>query len=114
MRVKHSAKPVRGIGEDLQHVQLYLERKFQDQAPIRIGLQRHYGSEPEEIAYLIVFIDDREDRRRVRAVGEAALCHIGYRFAPRPGDDVFDARPWAGDLSSHEVIRALRRFDGLT
>jgi hypothetical protein len=27
---------------------------------------------------LIVFIDDREDRRRVRAVGEAALCRIGY------------------------------------
>jgi hypothetical protein len=45
--MKHRATPVRGIGKDLQHVQLYLERDFQDQAPIRIGLQRHYGSKPE-------------------------------------------------------------------
>jgi hypothetical protein len=112
--MERCTKPGRAIGEDLQHVQLFLDRKYQDQAPIRIGLQRHYGSEPEEVAYLIVFIDDRADRRRVRSVGEAALCHISYRFAPRPGADVFDVRPWTGDLSAHEAMRALRRFDSLT
>lgn len=102
------------IQADLQDVRLYLDRRFPDQAPIQVTIQRHYGSETQEIAYLIIFADHREERRRVRSAGEAALRHIGYRFAPRPGADVYDVVPYTGGLSAHETVRALARFKHLT
>jgi hypothetical protein len=68
--------PAREIGDDLQDVQLYLDRRFPGQAPVHIRLQRHYGLGARELNYLVVLIDRQEGRRRVRA-GEAALRHIG-------------------------------------
>jgi hypothetical protein len=79
-------------------------------APICLTIHRHYGSETDEIAYLVVEVDHQETRRRIRSDGEAALRHIGYRFAPRPGADVYDVMPYTDRLSAHETVRALARF----
>jgi hypothetical protein len=98
------------IQADLQDVRLHLERKFPDRAPICLTIHRHYGSEADEIAYLIVEVDHQETRRRIRRAGEAALRQIGYRFAPRPGADVYDVMPYTDRLSAHETVRALARF----
>ena len=42
--------------------------------------------------------------------GEAAFRHLGYVIAPVPGSDVYDVLPPRGEVSAHEVIRALARF----
>jgi len=100
--------PARDLQTDLRDVQIFIRSAFK--GPIWIELHRHYGSKPNEIAYVVVDVADTERRRLIRARAEAAFRHLGYVIAPVPGSDVYDVLPPRGEVSAHEVIRALARF----
>jgi hypothetical protein len=98
------------LQRDLRDVQIYLNRTFADIGWIPFSVDRHYGSREGEIAFVVISLPDRADRRRVRAAAEAALRHLGYTIEPRSGADTYDIAPYMRDVSAHETIRALARF----
>jgi hypothetical protein len=69
MERRKTARP-EDVQADLQDVRLYLDRVYPDQAPICLTIHRHYGSEADEIAYLVVEVDHQETWRRIRSAGE--------------------------------------------
>jgi hypothetical protein len=102
----------RNLPADLRDLQIFLRRSFPDIPSIPLYVDRHYGSWAHEIAFVVVGLPDQASRRRVRALAEAGLRHLGYEIANR-GRDVYDVWPDRRDASAHEAIRAVKRFAGV-
>jgi hypothetical protein len=99
---------------DLRDVQIYLDRSFRDIGRIPFAVNRHYASREDEIACeMIALFSERGDWQRVQARAEAALRHLGYKIERRGAADVYDVKPYMVDVSAHEIVRALARFNGL-
>lgn len=99
----------RSLPTDLRDLRTFLRRSFPDIPSIPLYVERHYGSEPREIAFVVVGIPARALRRQVRARAEAALRHLGYEIENQ-GRDVYEVWPDSGEVSAHDTIRAMTRF----
>ena len=102
--------PARDLQTDLRDVRIFIQSAFK--GPIWIELHRHYGSKPNEIAYVVVDVADTERRRLIRP-GPRPPSGTWAMSSPLPGSDVYDVLPPRGEVSAHDVIRALVRFSEL-
>jgi hypothetical protein len=100
----------RSLPADLRDLQILLERSCHDTPAIPLYVERHYGAAPHEVAFVVIALPDQKTRRRVRALAEAGLRHLGYTIQSE-GRDVYEVWPRSGEVSAHEAIRALKRFD---
>ena len=94
---------------DLRDLKIFLQRSFPDIPSIPLYAERHYGSRPDEIAFVVVGLPDQALRRKIRALAEAGLRHLGYDVENQ-GCDVYDVWPDPRKTSAHDTIRAEARF----
>jgi hypothetical protein len=102
----------RSLPTDLRDLKIFLQRSFPDISSLPLYVERHYGSGPREIAFVVVGLPDRVLRRQVRAFAEAGLGYLGYEIRNQ-GRDVYDVWPDSGEVSAHNTLRAMNRFGGM-
>lgn len=77
---------------------------------VRLEIQRHYGCEDHEIAYVVPHVTERQKRRKLRATAERALQALGWTLKPE-GRDVWPifVQGEGRTLSAHQRLAAISR-----